>query len=154
MKKVILFATAAIMAFSAWADQEYHLVVKGADGTQQKFNINELDHISFDGDKMLVHKDGVATEFAIDDIDHMTLDLIEGIEATFEKNFEGLQLAIDHGVLTAAQPGTQLNMQIFDLNGRLVAATAADSELTYSLIDLPAGAYIVTVNGKAVKFIR
>ncbi len=143
-----------MLSLSAWADQEYHLVVKGADGTEQQFNINELDHISFDGDKMLVHKGGTATEFALDDIDHMTLDLIEGIEATFEKNFDGLQLNVERGVLTASQPGAQLNMQIFDLNGRLVAATTADSELTYSLIDLPTGAYIVTVNGKAVKFIR
>ena len=57
-------------------------------------------------------------------------------------------------MLTATMPENDIDFRVFTFDGQLVDNVKANSELTYSLAELPSGTYILLVNKKAIKFIR
>lgn len=157
MKKFALIVMAGILGLSAYADTKTMLVVSGADGTKRQFDITQVKHITFDNDneKMTIsHFDG-DEEFDINAIDEMIFGVVDGIESVYDFNMgSDLNLVVDHGMVLASQPEKELVLRIFDMNGRLVDTATAFAELTYDLSQLPGGIYIVSVNDKAIKFIR
>ena len=104
---------------------------------------------------MKIHLANEIENINIDDVEDMVFDVISGIEEIRDYDLaEGLNVSINGGVLTANQDGKTIIVRVFDMNGRMIDMATADSEISYSLADLDKGTYIITVNDKALKFIR
>lgn len=155
MKKVFLFLLAGMFAAGSYADTDITLSVKSVDGGAVNFNIADIQNITFAGNMMVVKTLEGEERLDIDSIDDMVFDIVSGIEAVYENDSaDGLFLKVEKGVLAASESDTMLNLRIFDMGGRLVDMASAMSEISYDLSHLAKGTYIVTVNDKAIKFIR
>jgi hypothetical protein len=156
MKKVLLTAFALGMSVcAAFADDQTVLDIYSANGETQRYSITDIVNITFDGDKMLVNGTNGTTEFDIDSVEQMIFATVSGVENNYDFDLgNSLEVAIKNGMLTASQPEKEINLRIFTLQGEVIFATSADSELSYSLTELPQGVYLIMVNDKVIKFIR
>lgn len=156
MNKLFLTLSLSFFAVAAIAKTTTTLTINSNDGSKDPYNIEKIKSITFDGDKMIVNgTNGTANEYNIDAIEIMTFATITGIEGVYDFELEdNLEISVNKGILSATQPDTLLNLRIYTINGQMVHSAEADSELTYSLADLPSGVYIITINNKALKFIR
>lgn len=155
MKKLVLLTVCAFGSLCAFADTTVNLIVNTNDGEKKKYDISTIDFIDFNEDEMKIHLANEIENINIDDVEDMVFDVISGIEEIRDYDLaEGLNVSINGGVLTANQDGKTIIVRVFDMNGRMIDMTTADSEISYSLADLDKGTYIITVNDKALKFIR
>lgn len=140
---------------AAFADDQTVLDIYSANGETQRYSITDIVNITFDGDKMLVNGTNGTTEFDIDSVEQMIFATVSGVENNYDFDLgNSLEVAIKNGMLTASQPEKEINLRIFTLQGEAIFATSAESELSYSLTELPQGVYLIMVNDKVIKFIR
>ena len=152
-----MIIAAILVAFTASAEMKTVLTVSGANGSKTDYDISQIKKITFDNEneKMtLSHTAGDET-YNISDIEEMVFGQIDGVESIYDFDMgNDLMVNVDHGMLRASQPDKMLNLRIFDMNGRLIDSLSANSEHTYDLTALNSGIYIISVNEKAIKFIR
>lgn len=157
MKKIFLLLFSGMLSLSAFSETQTVLTVSGSDGTTQEFDIKDIKNITFDSEMELMNVNLLDKTETIDisDIDEMFFATFNGVESIYDVELgQDLNVTLHYGVLNATQPGATLNMKIFDMSGKLIASQTAFEELSYSLSDLPGGIYVITVNDKAIKFIR
>ena len=146
-----------MLSLSAFSETHTVLTVSGNDGTSKEFDIKNIKNITFDSENELMNVNLIdKTEtYGLSDIDEMFFATFNGVESIYDVELgQDLNVTLHYGVLNATQPGATLNMKIFDMSGKLIDSKTAFEELTYSLSDLAGGIYIITVNDKAIKFIR
>lgn len=157
MKKMFLMAAAGMLALSSLADDKVPaLQVKSSNAVDPvNFELARIQKITFDGETMLIQNADGTEQFNMRDIEKMVFASVSGVEEIVDFDLgNDLAISIRHGELTARQEGQDLNLRIYDLNGRSIDTRSANSELNYSLNALSAGTYIIVVNDKAIKFIR
>lgn len=146
-----------MLSLSAFSENQTVLTVAGNDGSTQDFDIATIKNITFDSSNELMNVNLLdKTEtFEISGIDDMYFATFGGVESIYDVDLgQDLNVALRYGTLYASQPNSHIEMKIFDMSGKLLAQQSEYEELTYSLTDLPGGIYIITVNDKAIKFIR
>ena len=157
MKKIFLFLVSGMLSLSAFSETQTVLTVSVSDGTTQEFDIKDIKNLTFDNENELMNVNlfDKTETIEISDIDEMFFATFNGVESIYDVDLgQDLNVTLRYGVLYATQPGSNLNMKIFDMSGKLIDSKTAFEELTYSLSDLAGGIYIITVNDKAIKFIR
>lgn len=155
MKKLIVPLILGLSTGFAVADSKITFSVNGTDGTQKVYNISDVNNITFDGDMMVISHSEGTDEHELDAIQDMVFATVSGIDEVFEGELgDGLQVSVNHGVLTALLPGGDLTLRVFTMGGNMIDSMSAREELTYQLAPLDKGVYIILVNDKAIKFIR
>lgn len=144
-----------VLSTAAYAqDNVTRFNVAGETGNSQ-FDITKIESIKFEGEKMIVTHSMGTDEFNFADVNKMFFDTVSGIEGVYDSDAEeGLHVSIKDGMLTATMPENDIDFRVFTFDGQLVDNVKANSDLTYSLAELPSGTYILLVNKKAIKFIR
>lgn len=154
MKKIVLLSALALCASAAMADETgFNVTTKSGEG--HSYSIDNIVNITFDGDDMVINHAEGTTRHNINDIERIMIGVFTGVEEVKDFDLEnGLNVAIERGVLTARFTDADITLRIYDLNGRLVDMTAANDELSYNLAELNKGTYVLIVNDKVFKFMR
>lgn len=157
MKKIALLVVSGMLSLSAFSETQTILTISESNGSTHEFDITEIKNITFDSEteQMNVNLWDNTQTIDLSNIDEMYFATFDGVESIYDVELgDDLNVSLRYGVLTANQPGATLNMRIYDMSGRLVASQSAFEQLTYPLSDLASGIYVITVNDKAIKFIR
>ncbi|MBE6318938.1 MAG: T9SS type A sorting domain-containing protein [Bacteroidales bacterium] len=152
MKKTIL--SVILMAFGVLSHAESYegILVMLVDGTTTTISFSEKPVIKFQSDKLVVHSDAVSTEF----------DRLKVARFNYVTDLSGVD-GIDRSAVTIGNNGSTLYLSglptdsaidVYSSDGKLLESVRATSNHTIEISGLPAGVYIVSVNGVSTKITK
>lgn len=155
---LIGLAALAMMLVPATALAEKGVVLVKADGSQVQHVLGDVDRIAVGSQSVtLHHRSGDTHEVAFGDLDR----ILVGAEVTALSGIlaEG-DIAVWPTLTTGAVNATGLKagatVEVYSIDGQLVAAAKADSNgtATLDITSATAGIYIVAVEGNSVKIVK
>lgn len=150
MKKIIVFAAAAMLAASVQAQKV--LDIKFTDGQHQQIKLEDDPQMVNDGTQWIVTAAGFEAEYAYSEVDELTITdtptSVEKVEGNVGITYKNKVLTID------AVPGTRVS--IATVGGMMVKdlTVPSDGTLSVDMAALPKGIYIVVSNKKAFKILN
>lgn len=156
MNKYILTLVAAATAIScATAQTPPHIsVVTTTSDNPHHFMIDDLEKLTFEGQEMIVHHADGTTRFNVADIDRLAFDLeMTAIDEIKTDLSDEIQITSSAGILTiTALESTPIHVQVYDINGRLIDNTVANTTVSIDFNTKAAGVYIIRANNKTIKY--
>lgn len=150
MKKIIVFAAAAMLAASVQAQKV--LDIRFKDGQHQQIKLADNPQMTNNGTNWVVTATGFEAQYTYPEVDELTVaDTPSGMEMV-EGN---AGISYENKVLTVtAAPGTRVT--VATIGGVAVKALAvpAGGTVSVDMSALPKGTYVVAVNKKAFKILN
>lgn len=133
---------------------EIHAVITKTDGSQQLYDLDENDRISFPNDEILViTQNGSDIQIPISEIRKVTFD---EILATTDNGTESIGIfpnpVSNTFTISGINDFQQLN--IYSIDGRLVRHDTVGSGQNIDISELPQGLYYVNINKQNLKLIK
>lgn len=154
MIKIKLLLSLLFIGFSAYAAADEDIIIKTADGNSVS-SLQGLKCMRFDGDVMLLDmKDGSSKSWSTDDIDRITFthtgsgntNSIWGVTAAVTYKSDNKYIVINSR--------NTLFAWLYTINGKVVHYQACCGESLIDVSHLPAGVYILNVNGETYKIVK
>lgn len=129
------------------------LVLHHANGTTTDVELYNMPLIQFDGDKVTITSTVLDMEYPKEDVLRFTYrgsaDAIKTVKADADYSLEDGQLVF-HGISQSD------DVAVYNASGVRVAARLMrrDDSVSLSLSSIPAGVYVLSVNGKTSKFTK
>ena len=152
MKKLLLCILGVIGFFvTAFAQQDY-LVVWHKDGSKVLFKLSEQPKVTY-GDSLVTIQAGETVEYAFQAIRKMTFEAEEVVAIKDLKAPAELPFASDGQTVTFLPANSALHVRVFSLNGLVMKefVVAKGERSQFSFHSLPAGVYLMNVNGITYK---
>ena len=152
MRKIFFVAALITICFVSYAESYEGILVTLVDGTTTTISFSEKPVIKFQSDKLVVHSDAVSTEFdrtKVSRFNYVTdLSGIEGIDRS--------EISIGNNGSTLYLSGlpTDSAIDVYSSDGKLLESVRATGNHTIEISGLPAGVYIVSVNGVSTKIVK
>lgn len=151
MKKILL-GLMTLFSTVALAD-DFHLYVVDATNNKTSYNVNDIQKITFsDGNIVIDTNNGSTSHYAISTLQQFYLDTptADGIEsnltdATAYPVWANQQITIQ---------GTFARAELYNANGMTLGQLHAGQPATFDTADLPAGIYLVRIDGKSYKIMK
>ncbi|MCR5711355.1 MAG: hypothetical protein K6G46_02735 [Prevotella sp.] len=158
MKKLLpILLMAALALPAAIKAQTPTLVLHHADGKTSEVELYTMPRIQMTADKMVITVQGVSQEYAKADVVRFTYKGVgTGISAVRPET----HYRVDEDCVTFYGISSADRISVYNAGGvqvpvRITTPTANDgSEAVLSLAQLPQGVYMVSINGRTLKFIR
>lgn len=154
MRKTLL-TLSLLMGFglTIYAQDNATLVLWLADGTKTDIEVSQLPQIKFENDKVIITSSVLNMEYDADEVLRFTYKgegtAISPIQEETGVSQENERLVF-HGISSANQ------VSVYSANGTRIPVSMSSHGGRYSLplSSIPAGAYILNVNGKTSKFTK
>ena len=128
------------------------LVLWHADGTKTNIELSQLPQIQFENGKVLVTSSILNMEYDANEILRFTYEEATSEDAGLVDGIASVQgdRMVFHGVKSADK------VSVYSVNGTRVpvSLSSANGKCSLSLSSIPAGVYILKVNGKTSKFTK
>lgn len=158
MKKRLIGATLMVMLCCALASAqtEWALQVVQTDGQTALYLLSEKPVMKMEADKVTIET--TQTTFTYADAEVKEYTFVDGaiVDIKTAEAEADVVVRMDGGVLTVRGAHAVQPVQVYSVGGLLVASgRTVDGQATLSLQQLPAGTYIVKVNGsRTLKFMK
>ena len=133
---------------------EIHAVITNSDGSEQLYELDENDRISFQNDEILViTQNGTDIQIPISSIRKVTFD---EVLATAENEAENTGISpnpTSNSFTISGINGFQ-QMNIYSIDGKLVKCEIIDCGQSIDISELPQGLYYVNINKQNFKLIK
>ena len=153
-KKLILLMLAGLLWPAAEVSaQGQTLVLHHADGKTTEVELYTLPRIQMAADKMIITSQGVSQEFAKADVVRFTYKGFgTGISAVQPET----RYRVDEDRVTFYGINGTDRISVYNAGGVQIPVrlTTQGNDAVLSLAQLPQGVYLVTINGRTLKFIR
>ena len=157
MIKRAVFLMLVALTTAVGAQAQDNVVVNKNDGSKQAFEMSKVQKITFgDASYTVVGKDGGSTsQFTYVDTKAITFDLVDGIEQVVDTERGQLRIKKTGNVITVEGfSGVDGRVAVYSLDGTLVQSDKAWRGQPISVESLPAGIYVIQVNGQSLKFTK
>lgn len=155
MKKVLLFILLAGLLLPAVrvCAEGQTLVLHHADGTTSEVELYTLPRIQITDDKMVINVQGISQEYQKADVVRFTY---KGVGTGISYVSPTTSFRVDEDRITFHGVPEADAVKVYDAKGMQipVSLTAAGTDSVLSLASLPQGVYLVSINGRTIKFIR
>lgn len=156
MKTKLLTLILSFFFLSAMADEaKSQLVVWAKDGTKVAYALSEKPKVSFTETELIITSNGIEVNYALE---YMARFTYEDNTMTAIKNLQTDKVSFKLEGESLLFPALQANstVSLYSLNGILVFKKTIQQagEYSFSLSNLKAGAYVVTVNGLTYKVMK
>ena len=152
-KQLLSYFALLLMIFSSHQAVAQTLVLHHANGTTTDVELYNMPLIQFDGDKVTITSTVLDMEYPKADILRFTYrgsaDAIKAVKAEADYSIKDGQLVF-HGISQSA------DVAVYNASGVRVPARLLrhDDNVSLSLASIPAGVYVLSVNGKTSKFTK
>ena len=152
MRKIFFVAALMTICFVSHAESYEGILVTLVDGTTTTISFSEKPVIKFQSDKLVVHSDAVSTEF----------DRLKVARFNYVTDLSGVD-GIDRSAVTIGNNGSTLYLSglptdsaidVYSSDGKLLESVRATGNHTIEISGLPAGVYIVSINGVSTKITK
>lgn len=149
-------AVTGALAVTAQVGADDKLVVTGTDSKQTAISIADVSRITFNGDKMKIATTKGDLDYQLGAIDNLAFDLEASAADRIETSLRNdITLGISGGILSVSAPaGVPLSVAVYNLKGVAVARHTGFENISIDFNPMAPGIYIVTANGKTIKFTR
>ncbi len=147
-KSFITGLTALLCTVSAWADGYRSVIVKLQDGSTTQINLRDDLKTSFNETDVVFSDHGSRWTFAKADVVDFTFSEALGIRST---QAAGTCPELSGRVATFGNLPAGSHVSLFSADGRTLRSAEAAGSYRLSLEGLPAGSYVVSVNGVSYK---
>ena len=154
MKNLLLVLLMAALALpAAMKAQTPTLVLHHADGKTSEVELYTMPRIQFQADKMIITSQGVSQEFAKADVVRFTY---KGFGTGISTVQPETRYRVDEDHVTFYGINGTDRISVYNASGVQIPVrlTADGNDAVLSLAQLPSGVYLVTINGRTLKFIR
>ena len=152
-KLIILMLAGLLWSAAEVAAQGQILVLHHADGKTTEVELYTLPRIQMAADKMTITSQGVSQEFAKADVVRFTY---KGINSGISVVKPETRYRVDEDQVTFYGISATDRISVYNASGVQIPVrlTADGNDAVLSLAQLPQGVYLVTINGRTLKFIR
>lgn len=152
-KLIILMLAGLLWPAAEVAAQGQVLVLHHADGKTTEVELYTLPRIQFQADKMVIISQDVSQEFAKADVVRFTF---KGVGTDISNVKSATRYRVDEDCVTFYDVSSADRISVYNAGGVQipVSLTADGSNAVLSLTQLPSGVYLITINGRTLKFIR
>ncbi|MBR1388892.1 MAG: T9SS type A sorting domain-containing protein [Prevotella sp.] len=155
MKKLFILAVLAglLMPAAKVLAQGQTLVLHHADGKTSEVELFTMPRIQLTADKMIITAQGTSLEYAKTDVVRFTY---KGVGTGISNVGPETRYRIDQDRVTFFGISSTDRVSVYNAGGvQIPVRLSSDGhDAVLSLADLPQGVYLVTINGKTLKFIR
>ena len=138
--------------FVSYAESYEGILVTLVDGTTTTISFSEKPVIKFQSDKLVVHSDAVSTEFdrsKVSRFNYVTdLSGVDGIDRS------AVTIGNNGSTLYLSNLPTDSAIDVYSSDGKLLESVRTTGNHTIEISGLPAGVYIVSVNGVSTKITK
>ena len=152
-KLIILMLAGLLWPAAEMSAQGQTLVLHHADGKTTEVELYTMPRIQMAADKMIITSQGVSQEFAKADVVRFTYKGFgTGISAVKPET----SYRVDEDQVTFYGISSADHISVYNASGVQipVSLTTQGNDAVLSLAQLPQGVYLVTINGRTLKFIR
>ena len=152
-KLIILMLAGLLWPAAKVAAQGQVLVLHHADGKTSEVELYTMPRIQFQADKMIITSQGVSQEFAKADVVRFTY---KGFGTGISTVQPETRYRVDEDHVTFYGINGTDRISVYNASGVQIPVrlTADGNDAVLSLAQLPSGVYLVTINGRTLKFIR
>jgi hypothetical protein len=149
MKRIITLLTFLMVILTAFS-QEQMLVITHTDGTTTTFQLSTKPKVTFSGGKVTVMSSTIVTEYAAGDVARFNYVLPTGIAQMIT---DEMVSATDEYVIFSGDIPLS-SVHLFTSGGIQIPVTflSMSSGVALNISSLNHGAYIISFNGKTLKF--
>ena len=149
---LLLLAALFVLPLTVRA-QEQTLVLTHADGTTTEVELYTMPRIRLTADKLVITVQGTSQEFDKSDVVRFTY---KGINTGISPVRPETRYRVDADRVTFYGLSASDRISVYNTGGvqMPVSLTVDGSDAVLSLAQLPQGVYLVTFNGKTLKFVR
>ena len=155
MKKLFILAVLAglLMPAAKVLAQGQTLVLHHADGKTSEVELFTMPRIQLTADKMIITAQGTSLEYAKTDVVRFSY---KGVGTGISNVGPETRYRIDQDRVTFFGISSTDRVSVYNAGGvQIPVRLSSDGhDAVLSLADLPQGVYLVTINGKTLKFIR
>lgn len=156
MKRVLLLIMMACACLMGKAEESTtNLVVWAKDGTRVAYALAEQPKVTFTETDLVITAKGVEVNYALANMSHITYDMGDN---TSIRDLKTGKTSFHMTGETLLFPALSANstVMIHTLNGASVFSKTvlSSGEYSFPLSNLPAGVYLVTVNGLTYKILK
>ena len=152
-KKLLVLLMAALMLPAAMKAQTPTLVLHHADGKTSEVELYTMPRIQMTANKMIISVQDTKQEFDKSDVVRFTYKgIATGINAV--KPETRYRVDEDHVTFYGISSADRISVHNTGGVQMPVRLTSDGSDAVLSLAQLPKGIYLVTINGRTLKFIR
>lgn len=154
MKKSLFTLLAVFLLTAAQAAaQSPTLVLHHADGKTSEVELYTMPRIQMTADKMVITVQGVSQEYAKADVLRFTY---KGVRTGISSVSPTTSYRVDEDRITFHGVPEADAVKVYNAKGMQipVGLTADGSDAVLSFASLPQGVYLVSINGRTLKFIR
>ena len=152
-KLIILMLAGLLWPAAEMSAQGQTLVLHHADGKTTEVELYTMPRIQMAADKMIITSQGVSQEFAKADVVRFTYKGFgTGISAVQPET----RYRVDEDRVTFYGINGTDRISVYNAGGVQIPVrlTTQGNDAVLSLAQLPQGVYLVTINGRTLKFIR
>lgn len=156
MKKTIFMMLAAF-TLSVGAQAQDKVVVNKKDGGKQAYEMEKISKITFQEDAYTIvgkdNSDMATVSYA--DTKTITFELVDGIEQIVNTERGKMKIIKQGNTITVEGfNGNDGRVAIFSLDGTMMQSNNAWRGDAISVESLPAGIYVININGQSLKFTK
>lgn len=155
MKKFIPFLFLCLCMPAMAEDLKTHLVVWAKDGTKVAYAFDEKPKVTFTEVNLGITAKGIEVEYALDNMARFTYEYSDNTAIRDLKTDE-ISFKLEGESLLFLNLSANSTVSLHALNGTLVFSKTVSNagEYSFSLSNLNAGVYLVTVNGLSYKIVK
>lgn len=155
VRRRLAAAVGVLLPLAAAAQEPNKLHIHFADGTTTAIELYTRPQVTFEGDRVVVASPVATMSYAAADVLRFTYSIngeMVGVQSPESKDLyrnDGEQLTFDAAVSASS-------VQLFAEDGKQmpVSLTTANGRASLSLSSLPAGVYVLKVNGRTSKIVK
>ena len=152
-KKLLLLLMVVLMLPAIAKAQTPTLVLHHADGKTSEVELYTMPRIQMTADKMVITVQGVSQEYAKADVLRFTY---KGVGTGISSVSPATSFRVDEDRITFHGVPEADAVKVYNAKGMQlpVGLTADGSDAVLSFASLPQGVYLVSINGRTLKFIK
>lgn len=154
MKRLFVCVLSALIILPIFAQNT--LTIHQKDGQKFSYGFEEKPVVSFNGDTLIIRSTNTVIHYGISSLSKFTYDDNETSVGLVKSDTNKASISLDEYTINIAGAKADIKVMLIGADGKQLASYKTDKEgtVTFSISELPNGAYIISSESLTVKILK